>query len=338
MPTLSNFLYTQLLLRIPKPTTSFASKTIIVTGANSGLGQEAAQQFVCLGAEKVILGCRSISKGEKAKREIESALQCRTDILEVWQVDIESPSSIREFVDKANQLPRLDVVINNAGIQTLDFRVSYGTERTVAVNVIGTFLLALQLVPKLKVTARAYQVTPHMTFLGSALYDVAQYPGDHGDDDLFGWFGEKSRIPQMMNQYNLSKLLLLHAIIKLAETIDPLSTDEIGNPNPIIINSLDPCFCKTNLPGSLSGGFKIFFKVFEALFARSAEEGSRLIVQAAAGGRESHGGYFRSAELKPYESFITSKEGLARGQYVWEQLSRKLEEIQPGIMDILAGL
>jgi retinol dehydrogenase 12 len=201
MPSFGNFIHTQLILKIPKPTTSFFSKTVIITGANTGLGKEAAKHIVRLGAGKVILGCRNTSKGNKAKLEIESSLKCSPGVIEVWEVDIESPPSVKEFVDKANKLPRLDVVINNAGIQTINFQVAYGTERTIAVNVIGTFLLALQLIPKLKETANAYGVTPHMTFVGSALYDVAKYPEKHGDD-IFAWFSDKTHVSMMdMNQY-----------------------------------------------------------------------------------------------------------------------------------------
>ncbi|KAL3482100.1 NAD(P)-binding protein [Aspergillus californicus] len=327
MPSLGDFFHTQFVLKIPKPSASFAAKTVIITGASSGLGKEAAKHIVRLGASKVILGCRSISKGESAKREIESVLQCGRDILEVWQVDIESPSSVKEFVDRANQLPRLDVLINNAGIQTINFQVAYGTERTVAVNVIGTFLLAVQLIPKLKQTAELYKVTPHMTFVGSALYDAAKYPENHGGD-IFAWFKDKSHV-QMMTQYNLSKLLLLYAIIKLSSLIDPISDKPS---NPIVINSLDPCFCKTNLPGELHGVFKAVFKIFESMCARSAEEGSRLVVMTASAGRETHGGYMRAAELRSYAPFITSADGTRKTDYIWDQLSRKLEELQPGVM------
>jgi retinol dehydrogenase-12 len=198
MPSFGNFLHTQFILKIPKPTTSFATKTVIITGASSGLGKEAAKHIVRLGASKVILGCRNVSKGTKTKHEIESSLRCSLDIIEVWEVDIESPSSVKGFVDRANKLPRLDVLINNAGMQSIKFQVAYGTERTVAVNVIGTFLLALQLLPKLKETAKEYGVVPHMTFVGSALYDVAKYPEKHGDD-IFAWLGDETHL-NMMNQ------------------------------------------------------------------------------------------------------------------------------------------
>lgn len=105
-----------------------------------------------------------------------------------------------------------------------------------------------------------------------------------------------------------------------------------------MVNSLDPRFCKTNLPGEMSGALRLFFKTFEALFARSAEEGSRLIVMAASGGPKSQGGYFRSAELKPYAPFVTSDDGVKRREYVWEQFCRKLESLQPGVTNILSDI
>lgn len=198
MPSFGNFLHTQLILRIPKPTASFASKTVIVTGGNTGLGKEAVKHIVRLGASKVIIGCRNTSKGNKAKIEIESSLKCTRDTIEVWEVDIESPPSVKAFVDKASALPRLDVLINNAGIQTMNFGVAYETERCVGVNMVGTFLLALQMIPKLKETAKTYGVNPHMTFVCSALYDVAKYPEKHGDD-IFDWLGDKTH-NEPMNQ------------------------------------------------------------------------------------------------------------------------------------------
>lgn len=191
MPSLANFFHTQLILKIPQPTSSFKAKTVIVTGANGGLGKEIVKHLILLGADKVIFACRSQARGDKAKSEIVTATQCDPKIIQIWELDIASASSIKSFVDRANALPRLDVLINNAGIgASRNFQV-YGTESTLGVNVVGTFLLAVQLIPKLRETAHKYKTTPHMTFVGSALYDVAKYPENHGDD-LFGWFSEEA--------------------------------------------------------------------------------------------------------------------------------------------------
>ncbi|KAL6242349.1 hypothetical protein RBB50_010897 [Rhinocladiella similis] len=324
MPSFGNFLHTQFILRIPKPSASFASKTVIVTGGNSGLGKEAVKHIIRLGASKVILACRSQSRGKNAKQEIEALLKCSPSIIDVWELDLESPPSIKSFVERANTLPRLDVLINNAGIQTIKFKVVYDTERTLAVNVIGTFLLASQMVPKLKESARKHGTTPHMTFVGSALYDVAKWPENYGDD-IFAWFKEKSHADPM-NQYNLSKLLQMFAVIKLSAAVDPVETSE---PNPIVINSLDPCFCKTGLASELTGVIKVFFKIFETIAARSSEEGSRLVVQAASAGRQTHGLYMRAGAVQKYAPVVQDEQ---RASYVWEQLSKKLEELQPGVL------
>jgi uncharacterized protein (DUF1778 family) len=73
--------------------------------------------------------------------------------------------------------------------------------------------------------------------------------------------------------------------------------------------------------------------VFAFLFARTAEEGSRLIVQAASAGGETHGGYMRAGELQAYAPIITNAEGVKRSEHVWGALCSKLEALQPGIMD-----
>lgn len=109
-------------------------KTIIITGANTGLGKEAARHFVRLRADKVILACRSIDKGEEAKRDIESTTQ-RTGVLEVWPLDLTDFASIKAFASRAEGLERLDVVVENAGVNTRKFKMVAGNEMNVAVSV-----------------------------------------------------------------------------------------------------------------------------------------------------------------------------------------------------------
>lgn len=196
MPSLSDFFHTQFILDIPKPSASFESQTVVITGANGGLGKEIAKHVIRLGASRVILGCRSLSRGKETKSEVEDLLNCSHDLMQVWQLDLESPASIKSFVDQANALPRLDTFISNAGIGNVGFKVVYDTERTLAVNDIGTFLLALQLIPKLKKTASEFETTPHLTIVTSALYDVAKYP-ETRDQDIFSWFKNESHFNGM---------------------------------------------------------------------------------------------------------------------------------------------
>jgi len=96
------------------PTIDCTGKTIIVTGANVGLGKEATRHFVRLNAAKVIIGCRSLEKGEAAKTEIEASTK-RNGVIEVWQLDLQDYDSVKAFAKRAESLKRLDVVVENAG-------------------------------------------------------------------------------------------------------------------------------------------------------------------------------------------------------------------------------
>lgn len=64
------------------------------TGANVGLGKEATRHYVRLGASKVIIACRSVEKGESAKKDIETSTG-RKGVLEVWQLDLQNYDSVR---------------------------------------------------------------------------------------------------------------------------------------------------------------------------------------------------------------------------------------------------
>ena len=123
------FFYSQFFVTPPVPSTDCTGKTIIVTGANVGLGKEAARHYVRLNSEKVILACRSLEKGEAAKQEIEGTTK-RTGVVEVWQLDLGSYESVKEFAERAKSLRRLDSIVENAGISTMKYKAVQGNEST----------------------------------------------------------------------------------------------------------------------------------------------------------------------------------------------------------------
>lgn len=79
------FLYSQFLIRPSYPIRSFNGETVLITGANVGLGLEAARHIVRLGAARVILGVRNVQAGETTAKDIESSTG-RSGICEVWEV------------------------------------------------------------------------------------------------------------------------------------------------------------------------------------------------------------------------------------------------------------
>lgn len=126
-----------------------SGKTIIVTGGNNGIGYESGKAFALNGA-RVILACRSMEKGEKAKAEI-LKLNPRGSI-EVMKIDLMDLSSIRSFAETFTQKNSgLDVLMNSAGIlATTTRKTKDGFDAIFGTNYLGHFALTGHLIDHLK--------------------------------------------------------------------------------------------------------------------------------------------------------------------------------------------
>lgn len=108
-----------------------------------------------------------MEKGEAAKQDIESST-ARKGVAEVWPVDLTSFDSVKEFCRRARELERLDVLVLNAGVAIPEFvAADEGYETQIAVNVISTFLMALELLPKMRETAARFNIVPHVVCVSS---------------------------------------------------------------------------------------------------------------------------------------------------------------------------
>lgn len=191
---------------LPSPITDCTGKVAIVTGATGGLGLEAVRHFARLNAKKVILGCRSIERGEAAKKIIDDSLpDIGHDVVEAWPVDLGSFESVKDFCDRAAGLDRLDYVIENAGLAVGVFKELEGYEETITVNVLSTFLMSLLLLPTLRRTAATHNVTPHLTIVASDAHYFTSFPQRNEPNILLSLKGDKD----MMNRYYISKLLVV---------------------------------------------------------------------------------------------------------------------------------
>lgn len=123
-----------------------SGRTVLITGANSGIGLAAAKVLAVHGAG-VVLGCRNRSKAEGALAEIE-ALEPRgsAEILEMDLADLDSVAAAAERFAAAHD--RLDVLVNNAGVMGLPrTETLQGFEMQIGVNHLGHFALAGRLLP-----------------------------------------------------------------------------------------------------------------------------------------------------------------------------------------------
>jgi retinol dehydrogenase-12 len=123
-------------------------QTCIITGANSGVGYEAASTFAELGAS-VVLVCRSRERGEDAVNRIRDNTPSAVLRLEV--ADLSSFPQVRILAETlAAQLSSVDILVNNAGVYRAALeRTEDGFEQTFAVNHLSHFLLTHLLLPRL---------------------------------------------------------------------------------------------------------------------------------------------------------------------------------------------
>jgi NAD(P)-dependent dehydrogenase (short-subunit alcohol dehydrogenase family) len=126
-------------------------RTVIITGANSGIGKETALKFAKAGYI-VIMACRNLGKSKKVQDEIIAA--SKNEKVYLMEVDMSAFNSIKSFTDEfKKKFPKLDILVNNAAYfnHGEDYRLNTGNiEITFATNVVGPFLLVYQLKDHLK--------------------------------------------------------------------------------------------------------------------------------------------------------------------------------------------
>jgi NAD(P)-dependent dehydrogenase (short-subunit alcohol dehydrogenase family) len=284
------------LVELNDPTESFAGRTVIVTGSNTGLGLAAAIKFANLGASRLILGVRSIEKGNAAKLTVEEQSKAKNPDckIEVWQLDMLSYPSVKAFAARAtSELPRLDVAVLNAGVSVSKFEKSeHGWETTLQVNTLSTLLLGLLLLPKLRASKTA-DYTPTLEIVGSGAHQTTEFDEKHRQaENLIESYNNAEAlsggIPGQI-QYGRSKLFLMYADEGLARLATNKST---GKPDVFIV-TVCPGPCTSDLGRNHQGFFISILKKIIPYFSRTAEQGSRTLVSGTLVGEKGHGQFWR---------------------------------------------
>ncbi len=227
---------------------SFAGRTVVVTGANSGLGAVTARELARVGAS-VVLAVRDTGKGKAAARDMKGKVQVRA-------LDLQDLSSVRKFADG---IDTVDVLVNNAGIMAVPHAVTVdGFESQIGTNHLGHFALTNLLLPK--VTDRVVTVSSLMHWMGYiSLRDL-------------NW---KSRPYSAWVAYGQSKLANLLFTSELQRRLEATGS-------PLRALAAHPGYSHTNLQGKSGRKLGDALMSFGNRLASDADFGARQTLYAAA--------------------------------------------------------
>lgn len=133
-------------------------KTVVITGANTGIGKETSIDLAKRGA-KVIMACRDMEKAQAAVKEVIE--MSGNENVVCMKLDLADSKSIREFAEAINKdEPKLNILINNAGVMVCPYgKTADGFEMQIGVNHFGHFLLTYLLIDLIKRSAPARIIT-----------------------------------------------------------------------------------------------------------------------------------------------------------------------------------
>ena len=205
-------------------------RTIIITGANSGLGFETAKKIANNKDYEVILACRNIDKGNNTKEEI--IKETNNQNITVLELDISSLESVRNFVQEFKKLnKKVYGLVNNAGISSLGHEGNSvdGIEIVCATNYLGHFLLTNLLLPYMEDNAKIFNVTSDM----------------HNPPGGIEWRDPETLFHPLENdrkKYSYSKLCNIYFTYELDEILRK-------NNSNILVNAFNPGMMNTNFSG-----------------------------------------------------------------------------------------
>jgi len=285
-------------------------RTVVVTGANTGIGFEAAKVLAAKGA-RVLLACRDEARAQAAMARIACAAPGAD--LRFIPLDQGDLASIREAAALAAGEPRIDVLLNNAGIMMPPLgHAMNGVERQFAVNHLGTFALTALLLPKLAESGGRVVVTA----------SIAHKRGAIDFDNL-----DAARGYRAMQFYAQSKLANLLFVTELHRRL-------VAAKSPVSAIGCHPGVAPTDLMRNTPA--IALLRPLMVLVFNSPAQAAWPALQAATDPRAEAGGYYGSTGFREMSgpSGEARRSALSRNP----ELARRLWDVSIALTGIDPGL
>ncbi|KAF7309208.1 hypothetical protein MKEN_01123500 [Mycena kentingensis (nom. inval.)] len=326
-----------------------AGKTVLVLGANAGIGFEATMHFARMQPARLIMACRNEARGSAAAKKLKAATGYDP---EVWLVDLTDFGSVSAFADRVGEEMRLDILVANAALARIEYEgTKDGWEASFQVANLATPLVILRLLPAMIKTAKEHMTTPRIVVVASEVHywvDIEKKVLDSGN--ILKTLGSEEycrntkyvyfllllpeidvRSPPLRVQITHTHAVLNIFFVRALNAHLPASTS-------IIINAVNPGFCTSELRSGLKGFNAIMNRIVEILLAFTAEEGSRNLVFGAVGqvNPESklRGAYVSERAVEEPSDFVVGADGVRAEAAIWKELLGILGEVDGRVADI----
>ncbi|WP_299290166.1 oxidoreductase [uncultured Mucilaginibacter sp.] len=193
-------------------------KTILITGANTGLGFETALALYGAGAH-VVLACRNLKNAEDALIKLYEPNGKGT--LETGVLDLSNLSSVKQFADTFLQKHKqLDVLINNAGVAMPPAsKTAQGYELQFGVNFLGHFALTGRLYPLLKETSNSRIITFSSNGYQGSVIDFDNLKSETGYDAIREY--RQSKLANLIFSVELQRRIVAKGVKVLSIAAQP---------------------------------------------------------------------------------------------------------------------
>ncbi|PBK67947.1 short-chain dehydrogenase [Armillaria solidipes] len=318
-------------------TADLSGKTLVLIGANAGLGFEAAKHFARMNPARLVLTARDEAKGKQALAQIQN--DTGYSKAELWIIDLADFNSVIAFADKAErELDRLDILVESAGMMTWKYEQVDGWERTLHTNNLGPELLAIRMIPKMLETARKHSVTPRLVVVASDVHYWTAIEKDviASSSGILAKLSDKEYCTEevMKHRYHDSKLFNVLFVRALQQRVPTAPA--------ITINSVNPGLClsgflaNSGIPSD-SDDAKVLRKMQEEM-AFTTEEGSRQLVYGAVGSLDNEeklrGKYIQMSEVVEESDFVISEDGKIVQDKVWEEMLEILGKFDTKVSEV----
>ncbi|KAK0442440.1 hypothetical protein EV421DRAFT_1736294 [Armillaria borealis] len=313
-------------------TADLSKKTLVLIGANAGLGFEAAKHFARMNPARLVLTARNEVKGRKALAQIQA--DTGYSKAELWIIDVADFNSVVAFADRAEQeLDRLDILIENAGIWTWEYEQVEGWEKSIHTNNLGPGLLAIRMIPKMLETARKHSVYPRLVVVASDTHYWTTIEKDViASGSILAKLSDREYCTKEVMSHRYEDTKLLNVLFARA------LQGHVPSSPAITVNSVTPGLCYSNLGSDVPAGEAERMQKMREELAFTTEEGSRQLVYAAVGSLDNEeklcGKYINLSEVVEESDFVIGEDGKIVQDKVWEEMLEILSKVDPKVSEV----